>query len=187
MELSPSWEAVSCAATQELPSFLWNPKINFRVHKSPPLVPFLSQISPIHTILSYLFKSILMLSTHLRLGLPSGLFPSGIWLDIVFVKLSAYVVDKYEIGKLLDHDQTSYRSSIVMTEREEISGTLVWNSTLTPPKDFSILSVKASNITKCEFLNVASSVVTLLVWIPNVTDYAVWVWRDRQLTYGANC
>jgi hypothetical protein len=28
MELSPSWEAANCAATQEVSSILWNPPVN---------------------------------------------------------------------------------------------------------------------------------------------------------------
>jgi hypothetical protein len=72
-ELSSSWGAANFAATQEFPSILWNPKVHYRVHKSRPLLPILSHISPICTIPSYL-RSILILSTHVRLGLPSDLY-----------------------------------------------------------------------------------------------------------------
>jgi hypothetical protein len=36
MELSPSQEAAAFAATQELPNILWNLKVHYRVHNSPP-------------------------------------------------------------------------------------------------------------------------------------------------------
>jgi hypothetical protein len=56
MQRTPSWEPASCEATQELASILWNPKVQYRVYKSHPLVPILSHINPFHTIPSYLYK-----------------------------------------------------------------------------------------------------------------------------------
>jgi hypothetical protein len=56
MELSPSWEGANCAATKETPSILWNPKVQYRFHKSTSLLRILSQFNPIHTIPSYICK-----------------------------------------------------------------------------------------------------------------------------------
>jgi hypothetical protein len=56
MELDPSREAASCAAIQELPSILWNPKIHYLVHKSPSLVPIQSQTNPFQATPFYLSK-----------------------------------------------------------------------------------------------------------------------------------
>ena len=86
MAQSPSWEANWFAASQEIPRIS---QVHYRTHKRPPTVPILA--SPIQSIYPHptSWRSILILSTHLRLGLPSGLLPSGFPTKTLYTPLSS--------------------------------------------------------------------------------------------------
>jgi hypothetical protein len=86
-EPSPYWEATTSSATQKYPNMLWNPNVHYCLHNR---LPFLQQpatglhpepdeSSPIQSIPSHSIplKSIVILSSRLRPGLLTGLFPSG--------------------------------------------------------------------------------------------------------------
>ena len=88
MVQSPSWEATSLQLVKKFPSFHGTRRFitaltSFR-HLS------LSWASPIQSIYPHptSWRSILVF-THLRLGLPSGLFPSGFPTKILYTPLSS--------------------------------------------------------------------------------------------------
>jgi hypothetical protein len=47
MEQNASWPNYH-SASQEIPLLSWKPNVHYRVHNSPPMVPILSQINPVH-------------------------------------------------------------------------------------------------------------------------------------------
>ena len=54
-----------------------------RIHMGSPIILILSRINPITHIDTYLSKVHLILPSHLRLGLPKGLFPAGVPVKIL--------------------------------------------------------------------------------------------------------
>ena len=59
--------------------------VQCRIHKGSPVIPILSRLNLIPNIATYIFKihSILIVSSHLRLDLPTGLFPVGLPIGIL--------------------------------------------------------------------------------------------------------
>jgi hypothetical protein len=77
----------SCVVVNRLTPWRQNLKVHHRSHKSPPPVPIMSQLDPLYTPPANLPKNHSD-PFHLRLGLPSGLFPSGFPISTLYTFLS---------------------------------------------------------------------------------------------------
>jgi hypothetical protein len=58
--------------------------VHYYVHYNPPLDHTVSQLNPVHTLTRYSFKTNSN-TPHLRLRVPSGLFPSGLQLNVCII------------------------------------------------------------------------------------------------------
>ena len=73
---SPSLEASTSSASQEMSCILWNPKVHYRVHNSPPHVPILSQINPVHPLATDFLMINFNVVVPYTSGIANGLLPS---------------------------------------------------------------------------------------------------------------
>jgi hypothetical protein len=95
LEMSFSLEANSYSATPVTSSILGNPNVHYHVHKKPQVVPIQSQMNPAHSVESCFLQIHLIVSCHLRPGLPMVSFFEA------FLRLSNYQLFKFDPKSVL--------------------------------------------------------------------------------------
>jgi len=104
MQHSPSWEATGSQLVKKFSTFNGNRRfIHYRTPKCPPPVPVMIQIDQVIPPHLTSRRPISILSSHLRLSLPSFLFPSGFSTKTLFTPLlSSYMLHVLPISLFLD-------------------------------------------------------------------------------------
>ena len=100
MQQIPSWEANRFSDSQEIPLILLNTKVHYRIYMCRPR-PYSepARSSPYSHPISW--RSILIVSSHLNLGLPSGLLSSGFPTKTLYTPLLSSISATYPARLIL--------------------------------------------------------------------------------------
>jgi hypothetical protein len=120
---------------------LWNHKVYYRVYKSSPLICILIQNDPAPTTHPPSLRSISVLSTHLRLGLPSGFCPSGCPTNVLHAFLFSPIRSSQRI-RPVPRPFVTFRNSLYFLRRGVVYLTPNLQTGGTPLVDCSLLFIE---------------------------------------------
>jgi hypothetical protein len=126
MEQRPYWGANSGSDSHQIPRFLWNLKVQYRVHRSPHWTPFwFSRIHPVHTLTSYFFKK------RFILFLPSTRKSPKWSLSHRFLdwNLDAFIIFPHHATCLTNLNLVDFVTTIIFCEECKL-----WSSSLWPKR-----------------------------------------------------
>jgi hypothetical protein len=137
---------------------LWNPEVHYRVHKNPPLIPFMNQMNPVHNFHPISLKSILVVFPSMKNGCEyvtdsqQGGFPFCLDFNMVASSQSwCWEVDG-DSAALCPQVQVLYQTRVFIRQ------CWIWYRPMQDGK-FKILHFKQCNKFSCY--------TTFVVWIKN--------------------
>ena len=161
IQQNSTWQSDSSSDSQQIPHVLWNPKVYHRAHNSLSLFLNLRQDES----LSFHYKAIVILSSHLRQGLPNGVVSSHFPTKNMYYPSPPYVPNAQPITLLSLGDQhTTWKSSLRSSLQSPVT------SSLKRPPSLSIPQRHAKPLFQFPLFLPLQSVTLWGTWCPRRED-----------------
>ena len=160
MEHSLSWQTNRPSASPEILSILCIPKIPYRIRKSPSTASILIHIDSVHVLHPTPLGPILVLSSHLCLGLTTSLFPSGLPTKSSTHLSSKFATCATNLFPLLNKTRPLTNPRYIINQTYNLYGLTIWSDS-----HFAFFRLYQLHFTTEHLTSIVRDDVTYRYWI----------------------